>query len=236
MPAPKKSKLLSFDLEQIQESNGIIGVDEAGRGALAGPVMVGAVWIRKDFYASKELKEVAEKVNDSKQLTEKQRESIYKVLLTWKEEGLIQMMTQEGSVTEIERRNILGATQLAVGLILESWLKPIQIEERPLVLIDGKPMRNIDWDHRAVVRGDGRSLAIAMASIAAKVSRDQLMNKLALDYPYYDFPKHKGYATERHRREILENGVSDIHRRLFVRSILDKVAEKHQQESFLFDN
>ncbi|MBP9478344.1 MAG: ribonuclease HII [Sebaldella sp.] len=181
----------------------IVGVDEAGRGPLAGPVVAAAVIINEHF---EELKEI----NDSKKLTEKKREKLYDLILKKCFVG-IGVATEK----EIDEINILNATFLAMRRALE------KVENYDIVLVDGNhKIREYNGKQQEIIKGDGKSLSIAAASIIAKVYRDSLMRDLAEKYPEYKFEKHKGYGTKVHREMIGEHGPCEIHRRSFLKKIL----------------
>ena len=181
----------------------IVGVDEAGRGPLAGPVVAAAVIINEHF---EELKEI----NDSKKLTEKKREKLYDLILKKCFVG-IGVATEK----EIDEINILNATFLAMRRALE------KVENYDIVLVDGNhKIREYNGKQQEIIKGDGKSLSIAAASIIAKVYRDSLMRDLAEKYPEYKFEKNKGYGTKVHREMIGEHGPCEIHRRSFLKKIL----------------
>lgn len=252
----KKRQRRGFDLRQLRENlHGLVGVDEAGRGALAGPVVAGAVLIDRVFLDSDWCKRHACAINDSKQLTAEQREHIYERMEWLMREHRILFAAGTASVAEIETENILGATRLAMRRALVAALQLGGIVPYPpdllfgpsqtpapqpgqcitdwLVLVDGRPMKGLGFAHRGLVEGDARSLAIAMGSIVAKVTRDRLMVALEGDVPGYGFDRHKGYGTEHHRREIMVRGPCIHHRRLFLRSLLEH-REPEGQERFAF--
>lgn len=167
----------------------ICGVDEAGRGPLAGPVCAGAVILKKG--------QVIEGVNDSKKLSEKKREKLFDII---KEEAVAYGIGW-ASVEEIEEINILNAAMLAMKRAVE------QLSIKPeYALIDGNKTPELEIPSMAIVKGDSLSESIAAASILAKVSRDRLLLELAKDYPEYQFEKHKGYGTKLHREMILKYG------------------------------
>ena len=237
------SPLLEYDLLALKGCDFLIGVDEVGRGAFAGPVLAGAVCVHPDFYRDSRCPDGTAGVNDSKQLKPEQREEIYEWMAACKETGLIQAETGSASVEEIEQYNILGATKLAMRRALEKLaeafpgslnLPTAQGEGEPTLfsrasyqaqssiklLIDGKPLRDFPYRHEGVVKGDSRSLAIALASVFAKVTRDRLMVDLDRDYPQYGFSRHKGYGTSRHQAAILNAGPSPLHREKFLRKLV----------------
>lgn len=180
----------------------ICGVDEAGRGPLAGPVYAAAVILPR--YA------VIEGLNDSKKLTEKKREALFDVIT----ERALTYGIASASVEEIEKLNILNATFLAMNRAIDK-LDPIP----ELALIDGNRSTGIAMPSRCVVKGDSRCADIAAASILAKVSRDRYMLTLAEKYPQYHFEQHKGYGTKLHYEALREYGPSPEHRPSFLRKI-----------------
>ncbi|RKX35460.1 MAG: ribonuclease HII [Verrucomicrobia bacterium] len=250
-----KKRLRGFDLRQIDGRFGLIGVDEAGRGALAGPVVAGAVLADESFLRSDWSRRQAGNINDSKQLTEERREHFYERMSWLMSEHRIIFASGTGSVAEIEEHNILGATCLAMRRAIQNALQIGQIRPHPpdplfdgpnpvplqpgegisdwKILVDGRPVRSLGFKHRAFVGGDARSMVIAMASIVAKVTRDHLMQSLEKEVPGYGFGRHKGYGTEMHRQALLELGPSRMHRKLFIRSTMAE-AETEGQEAFEF--
>lgn len=181
----------------------IIGIDEAGRGPLAGPVVAAAVIIDEYF-------EEFETINDSKKLNEKKREALFDVIIEKCKVGV-----GIATVEEIDAMNILNANFLAMRRALED------LEEKGLVLVDGNQLiREFDGEQKFIIKGDSKSLSIAAASIIAKVTRDRIMLRVAEEYPEYGFEKHKGYGTKLHREKILELGATDIHRQTFLKKII----------------
>ena len=180
----------------------ICGVDEAGRGPLAGPVYASAVILPRDA--------VIEGLNDSKKLTEKKREALFDVIT----ERALTYGIASASVEEIEKLNILNATFLAMNRAIDK-LDPIP----ELALIDGNRSTGIAMPSRCVVKGDSRCADIAAASILAKVSRDRYMLTLAEKYPQYHFEQHKGYGTKLHYEALREYGPSPEHRPSFLRKM-----------------
>ncbi len=180
----------------------ICGVDEAGRGPLAGPVYAAAVILPRDA--------VIEGLNDSKKLTEKKREALFDVIT----ERALTYGIASASVEEIEKLNILNATFLAMNRAIDK-LDPIP----ELALIDGNRSTGIAMPSRCVVKGDSRCADIAAASILAKVSRDRYMLTLAEKYPQYHFEQHKGYGTKLHYEALREYGPSPEHRQSFLRKM-----------------
>lgn len=200
------SSLYEFD----KEKGNILGVDEAGRGPLAGPVVAAAVKIHEyhDFF---------EMINDSKKLSEKKREELFDKILAYCDVGV-----GIASVEEIDEVNILNATFIAMNRAIEDVSKCENISF-DTVLVDGnKLIKNYEGKQEFLIKGDAKSLSIAAASIIAKVTRDRIMLKFAEIYPEYHFEKHKGYGTKLHREILLEKGVLPIHRKTFLKKILSK--------------
>jgi len=190
-----------FRLEEELLAGGyrlIAGVDEAGRGPLAGPVVAAAAVIPPDTFIPY--------LNDSKKLTARQRAAVYQQILALK----IPYGIGQASVGEIDRLNILNASRLAMMRAVRNL--PVQPD---FLLIDGYAWPGIDLPHRGVIGGDGLSMSIAAASILAKVTRDQLMIQLDQAFPGYGFDKHKGYPTAEHYAALAQFGPTPIHRRSF---------------------
>lgn len=198
-----KNAMYLFDLE----NGDIIGVDEAGRGPLAGPVVAAVAKLKK-------YDEKLEKINDSKKLSEKIREELFDIIM---ENFYIGVGIAD--VNEIDEINILNATFLAMRRAIKQIEKEVSFET---VLVDGNhKIREYDGEQLPIVKGDSKSLAIAAASIIAKVTRDRMMLETAKIYPEYVFEKHKGYGTKAHREIILEKGpIEKIHRKSFLKKIL----------------
>lgn len=199
MPDPQ------FDQEFREFCGGhICGVDEAGRGPLAGPVYAAAVILSPE--------NPIEGLNDSKKLSEKKREALYDKIV----ENAVAYSIASASVEEIERLNILGATYLAMTRAVEG------LTEKPaLVLIDGnRTPPQLTIPSRTIVKGDTLSESIAAASILAKVTRDRLLLELDAVYPQYGFAVHKGYGTAAHTAAIREFGPCAEHRPSFLKKIL----------------
>ena len=197
----------TFDIEIAAKSQGfksVCGVDEAGRGPLAGPVCAAAVILPEGL--------IIEGLNDSKKLTEKKREALFDVI---KDEALAYSIAF-ASVEEIEEVNILNATFLAMKRAIEG----LQIKS-DFALIDGNKIpKGITIPAMPVIKGDALSYSIAAASVLAKVTRDRFMLNLGQEYDVYNFKKHKGYGTKEHVEAIKTYGISDIHRPSFLTKIL----------------
>lgn len=184
--------------------NYICGIDEAGRGPLAGPVVVGAVILPKDSFI--------EGVNDSKKISEKKREKIYEQIL---EEAISYSVGIVDQKT-IDEINILNATKLGVKIALEG------LKQRPdVIMVDAlNNMDTLGIPYISVVKGDAKNYSIAAASIIAKVTRDRIMKEWDEIYPIYGFSKHKGYGTAEHIRIIKENGPCILHRKSFIKNFV----------------
>ena len=202
--------LYLYDLEY----KNVIGVDEAGRGPLAGPVVAAAVIL-------KEYTEELDEINDSKKLTEKKREKLYVIIMK-----NFDVAVGISTVEEIDKLNILNADFLAMRRALKD-LKSLKNEKEYTVLVDGNlKIKEYIGKQLPIVKGDAKSLSIAAASIIAKVTRDRLMKDLANIYPDYSFEKHKGYGTKAHIEAIKDKGaIEGVHRKVFLRKILDETKE-----------
>ena len=194
-----------FD-QQFRDACGgmICGVDEAGRGPLAGPVYAAAVILSPEYPIIG--------LNDSKKLSEKKREALYDIIL----EEAVAYSIASASVEEIETYNILGATYLAMSRAVAG------LSQTPaLALIDGNRIPpNLGVSAQTVVKGDALSESIAAASILAKVSRDRVLKELDAQYPQYGFAVHKGYGTAAHTAALRQFGPCPEHRPSFLRKIL----------------
>ena len=202
--------LYLYDLEY----KNVIGVDEAGRGPLAGPVVAAAVIL-------KEYTEELNEINDSKKLTEKKREKLYDIIMK-----NFDVAVGISTVEEIDKLNILNADFLSMRRALKD-LKSLKNEKEYTVLVDGNlKIKEYIGKQLPIVKGDAKSLSIAAASIIAKVTRDRLMKDLANIYPDYSFEKHKGYGTKAHIEAIKDKGaIEGVHRKVFLRKILDETKE-----------
>ncbi|MBE6827597.1 MAG: ribonuclease HII [Ruminococcaceae bacterium] len=197
--------MVDYSIENEYADNGyktICGIDEAGRGPLAGPVCAAAVIMPSGCEI--------EGLNDSKKLTEKKREALFDVI----REKALAYSVAFADEKEIDEINILNATFLAMKRAVEG------LEITPdLLLVDGNQKPKTGIDEVTVVKGDAKSVSIAAASVLAKVSRDRLMLEYAKKYPEYEFEKHKGYGTKLHYEKIAEYGISEIHRKTFLKKI-----------------
>lgn len=194
--------LFEFDSEFRKQNGVFCGVDEAGRGPLAGDVYAAAVILPEGI--------VIEGINDSKKLSEKKREALYDEII----EKADAYCVATASVAEIDEFNILGATFIAMKRAVEGLGTDVG-----LALVDGNRTPPLDCAVQTLIKGDGTSASIAAASILAKVERDRYMKKLAEEYPEYQFEKHKGYGTKLHNELILKYGASPVHRKTFLRKL-----------------
>ena len=196
-----------YEFEKAAVNSGfscICGVDEAGRGPLAGPVCAAAVILPAGA--------TIEGLDDSKKLTEKKRERLYDII----KQTAVAYSVAYGTLEEIETVNILEATYLAMNRAIEGLtVKP------DFALIDGNRVpRGIKIPCETIVKGDSKSMSVAAASVLAKVTRDRLMLEYDKKYPEYNFKKHKGYGTKEHTELIKQYGPCEIHRLSFLKNIL----------------
>ncbi len=186
----------------------VAGVDEAGRGPLAGPVYAAAVILPENVRL--------DGINDSKKLSPKKRDELF---------DKIKEIAVAYSVCAIDEKiidevNILNATYMAMNCAVDD------LAVRPdYVVIDGNGIKGMTFPHETIVKGDAKSMSIAAASILAKVSRDRYIVKIAEEYPEYGFEKHKGYGTKAHTDAILKYGLCPIHRRTFLKKLLGRESE-----------
>ena len=201
------NELKEIDKSYFKEGyNYICGIDEAGRGPLAGPVVVAAVIMPKDS--------MIEGVNDSKKVSEKKREKLYELII----EEAISYSVGIVDQNEIDRINILNETKAG----LTEAVRTLKVKPE-LILVDA--LTNIDTcgvPYKSIIKGDAKSYSIAAASIIAKVTRDRIMREWDKVYPQYGFEKHKGYGTAAHISAIKENGLCPLHRLSFVKNIINK--------------
>ena len=199
---------MTYEYENMLKNQGysiVCGVDEAGRGPLAGPVFAAAVILPED------LGDLG--INDSKKLSEKKREALFDVI----KEKALSYSIASADEKEIDELNILGATFLAMKRAVEGLsIKP------DIALIDGNRKANTGVEEMTLVKGDAKSISIAAASILAKVSRDRYLLELDQKYPEYQFRKHKGYPTALHYELIKEHGISPVHRLSFLKNLSEK--------------
>ncbi|MBK7104237.1 MAG: ribonuclease HII [Ignavibacteriae bacterium] len=203
----EKNKI--FDLQFILDKNYFLaGIDEAGRGPLAGPVVAAAVIFEKEVFIPG--------VNDSKQLSENLRESLDKLI----KEKAISFAYGIVDEKEIDRINILQATLKAMKIAVEN------LKTKPnLIIIDGNKSFNSKIPTKTIVKGDAKSFSIAAASILAKVKRDEIMKNAAISFPQYYWDKNKGYGTKQHIDAIKKHSYSPLHRITFLKNIIQNNQE-----------
>lgn len=185
----------------------VAGVDEAGRGPLAGPLVVAAVTIPPQALVAAASAEL-DGLNDSKQLTEKQRELFYSVLI---KHPAARIGISIVSVEEIDTVNILRATHAGMRRAASKLLPDVEF-----LLVDGLPVPDLPRPSQAIVEGDAKSLLIAAASVVAKVTRDRIMHELDTAHPHYGFAQHKGYGTPAHLAALDRHGPCPAHRKTFA--------------------
>lgn len=181
----------------------VAGVDEAGRGPLAGNVTAAAVILPSGV--------LIEGLNDSKKLSAKKREILYDEIIS----TALAYAVATASVEEIDEFNIRNATYIAMNRAIDALkIKP------DFVLVDGDCIKECKYEHECVIKGDSKSASIAAASILAKVTRDRYMKELSEKYPQYGFEKHSGYGTKVHIAAIKEYGASEVHRKTFIKKFV----------------
>ena len=194
----------------------VVGIDEAGRGPWAGPVVAGAVIIKDRNLPPLLL----QGLDDSKKLSATKRKKLYEALFMAQEDGKLLIGIGEASAKEIDEFNILQATFLAMKRALD------KLDVNPdIALIDGNQTpKNFPCQCKSIIKGDARSMSIAAASIAAKVYRDNLMGELAKKYPHYGFEKNAGYGTSLHQKGLAEHGICKEHRQSYkpIKEIMQK--------------
>lgn len=224
---------------------GLAGVDEAGRGALAGPVVAAAVALPREDFNQPLIRRLSQTVSDSKKMRPAEREAVMAEMVKNPDLPLCYAVG-EGSVAEVEKENVLGATRLAMARALENlgermgqaatdgrppvWAPPNTGDTLPLewpaasgagwgLMVDGLPLKPFPWPHTALVKGDDRSFLIGLASIVAKVTRDRIMVGWEKTYPGYGWANHKGYGTVRHWEALRTLGPTPGHRLSFLRKL-----------------
>ncbi|NLX24649.1 MAG: ribonuclease HII [Lentisphaerae bacterium] len=194
----------------------LAGIDEAGRGPLAGPVVAAAVIFEPDYIRA-ELESIYSRLTDSKAMSEALREEYFERLTTTAQVSFgVGMVEAE----EIDQINILNATHKAMAIAAE------QVAPQ-FALVDGLPVKGLPCESRSIVKGDALSISISAASIIAKVTRDRIMVELDAQYPQYGFADHKGYGTKQHLDALKKHGATPIHRKSFR-----PVAELNQMDLF----
>jgi ribonuclease HII len=196
-----------FTLEAMTKSRRVVGIDEAGRGPWAGPVVAGAVVLDKERLGSF----LRDGLDDSKKLSHKRREELFEALKDEALKGEADVGVGVAGIEEIDALNILEATMLAMKRAVAA------LNTAPdFALVDGNKTPDLFCPAKAVVKGDAKSLSIAAASIAAKVTRDRMMAKLATEFPGYGWERNAGYGTKEHKEALEALGVTPHHRKSFA--------------------
>ena len=200
----RQNEMWLYEKEKRSMGFGLVaGVDEAGRGPLAGPVFAACVILPEGCEI--------DGINDSKKLTPKKRDELYDEII----KKAISYSIESVDEKTIDEINILNATHMAMNMAVDKMkIKP------DYVLIDGNSIKNMTIPHETIVKGDAKSISIAAASILAKVARDRFICEMAKIYPRYSFEKHKGYGTKIHNEAILKYGPCPIHRKTFLKKLL----------------
>ena len=197
----------NFDIEDSYNLPIIAGIDEAGRGPLCGPVFASCCVVNKEFYPKD--------ADDSKKISESKREKIFSNILKLEKDKKLFFGIGTSSVDEIENLNIRNATKLAMKRAYLNLLKKYNIKV-DVVIVDGNFIPDIDVKADYVIKGDQKSISIAVASIIAKVSRDNLLRQMDLEFPQYMWRKNKGYGTKEHMEAIKKYGICKYHRKSFI--------------------
>lgn len=212
------NSLFEFDKEMSKTHGTIIGTDEAGRGPAAGDLYVCAYAFKENFKEAltQEELDTLKILNDSKKLSEKKRKALFKILIKC---GHYKVGTIKPEI--IDKINILQAVYIGMQTSAERVMDEIK-PEKFILLVDGnRRLPNFKQKQEIIIKGDSKSATIAAASIIAKVSRDNYMEKLSEKYPVYNFQKNKGYLTAEHISAIKKAGASDVHRLSFLKNILN---------------
>lgn len=198
----------NFEIENSYNLSIVAGIDEAGRGPLCGPVFASCALIDKIFYPKD--------VDDSKKLTELKRERIFNEIIELENSKKLFFGIGTASVEEIDEINIRNATKLAMKRAYENLLQKYKDLKVDIVIVDGNFTPDLDTKTDFVIKGDQKSISIATASIIAKVSRDNLLKQMDLEFPEYNWKKNKGYGTKEHINAIKKYGICKYHRKSFI--------------------
>jgi ribonuclease HII len=199
-------------MKKEPKSQFIVGIDEAGRGPLAGPVSVGTILMTKHAYATFLSLDKNKGLHNSKKLNENARDEWYKKIKEWQKRGMLDFAYASVSAKLIDEKGISPAIKKCISQNLRNLEVPFDAE----ILMDGSLKAPIKYkNQKTIIGGDESEPIISLASIVAKVRRDKVMQNLDKKYPKYHFDSHKGYGTERHRKAIAKYGLSEVHRRSF---------------------
>ena len=194
----------------------LIGIDEVGRGPVAGPVAVGAFLVFDEVFLE-EVKSFSIPLRDSKQLSKIQREKWFEQILVWQTEGKCDFCVAAVSAGEIDLHGISKAIKKALAETLET----LECDSETLILLDGALHAPDVFNNQiTIIKGDEKEPVISLASIVAKVTRDRHMTKLAERYPKYGFERHMGYGTEEHYTAIKKHGLTPLHRKSFLKGVI----------------
>lgn len=203
------TNLKRYEENLYNEGNKLIcGIDEAGRGPLAGPVAVGAVVMKRES--------MLEWVNDSKKVTEKRREILYDKIIEDSLAWSVQLISEK----DIDELNILNATKKGVTLAIKDIIEQLKTKPDIIILDALKEINTFNIPYQSIIKGDATCYSISCASILAKVTRDRLMKEYDEKYPQYGFAKHKGYGTKVHIDAIKQYGPTEIHRKTFIENFV----------------
>lgn len=203
------TNLKKYEENLYNEGNKLIcGIDEAGRGPLAGPVAVGAVVMKRES--------MLEWVNDSKKVTEKRREILYDRIIEDSLAWSVQLISEK----DIDELNILNATKKGVTLAIKDIIEQLKTKPDIIILDALKEINTFNIPYQSIIKGDATCYSISCASILAKVTRDRLMKEYDEKYPQYGFAKHKGYGTKVHIDAIKQYGPTEIHRKTFIENFV----------------
>ncbi len=198
-------------LEQLKTHDVVIGIDEVGRGPIAGPVTVAAFLITSSHYDS--VRNQLLDITDSKKLSEKKREYFAGIIKDLKKQGFLDVVITSVSAQSIDEKGIIAALRAATKICLSKITKEYN---KPFVYLDGSLVAPIEYEQETIIKGDMKNWLISAASVVAKVSRDHLMNEYEKQFPDYGFENHKGYGTKAHYRAIKEKGILEIHRKTWI--------------------
>lgn len=204
----------------MDKTSYIVGIDEAGRGPIAGPVSVGIFVIKNRAVLRPRSKKL--KLKDSKALSENQRNEWFDEISYWKKLGKIDFIVKLGSAHLIDKKGI----SIVIKELISSGLKDLNIPHRSVVYLDGSLKAPVEYiSQKTIIKGDEKIRAISLASICAKVTRDQYMTYISKKYPKYDFWKHKGYGTREHMSRVKKYGLSKEHRKSFLKRFSTTVVD-----------
>lgn len=208
-------------MDYMDKTSHIVGIDEAGRGPVAGPVAVGIFVIRHGMILRPHNKKL--KLKDSKKLSERARNEWFEQINEWKRIGKIDFRVLFGSAREIDTKGI----SVVIKEMISAGLRELKIPHNTSIYLDGSLKAPAEYStQKTIIKGDEKIRVISLASICAKVVRDEYMNTLSKKYPRYEFWKHKGYGTRDHMSKIKRYGLSKEHRKTFLKSFSTPVIDK----------